>query len=194
MIKIFGSLVLGSLITLMFPFLTQNLVDKGINPKNIHFVTLILLAQLSLFFGHTIVEIIRNRILLYVGSKININIIADFLSKLMLMPLKYFDAKRIGDLTQRIQDHKRIESFLTSQSIQTLFSLINFSVFFGVLAYYNWSILIIYISITLFSVLWVLYFQKQRKILDYNRFELLAVLFHKVIDGISSPSGFSLKA
>lgn len=174
MIKIFCSLVIGSLITLIFPFLTQILVDKGINPKNIHFVTLILLAQLCFFFGHTIVEIIRNRILLYVGSKININIIADFLSKLMLMPLKYFDAKRIGDLTQRIQDHKRIENFLTSQSIQTLFSIINFSVFFGVLAYYNWSILIIYISITLFSILWVLYFQKQRKILDYNRFELLA--------------------
>lgn len=173
-IKIFISLLLGSLITLIFPFLTQDLVDKGINPKNIHFVTLILLAQLSLFFGHTIVEIIRNKILLYVGSKININIIADFLGKLMLMPLKYFDAKRIGDLTQRIQDHKRIESFLTSQSIQTLFSLINFSVFFGVLAYYNWSILIIYISTTLLSILWVLYFQKQRKVLDYNRFELLA--------------------
>lgn len=174
MIKIFSSLIIGSLITLIFPFLTQNLVDKGINPKNINFVTLILLAQLSLFFGHTIVEIIRNRILLYVGSKINISIIADFLEKLMLMPLKYFDSKRIGDLTQRIQDHKRIESFLTSQSIQTLFSLINFSVFFGVLAYYNWSILIIYISITLFSILWVLHFQKQRKTLDYNRFELLA--------------------
>ncbi len=174
MIKIFISLLIGSLITLLFPFLTENLVDKGINPKNLHFVSLILLAQLSLFFGHTIIEIIRNRILLFVGSKININIISDFLGKLMLMPLKYFDAKRIGDLTQRIQDHKRIESFLTSQSIQTLFSLINFFVFFGVLAYYNWFILIIYITITVLSILWVLYFQKQRKILDYNRFELLA--------------------
>jgi ATP-binding cassette, subfamily B, bacterial len=174
MIKIFISLLIGSLITLVFPFLTENLVDKGINPKNINFVSLILLAQLSLFFGHTILEIIRNRILLHVGSRININIISDFLGKLMLMPLKYFDAKRIGDLTQRIQDHKRIESFLTSQSIQTLFSIINFSVFFGVLAYYNWFILIIYISITFLSILWVLYFQKQRKFLDYNRFELLA--------------------
>lgn len=174
MLKIFASLLIGSLITLIFPFLTENLVDKGINPRNINFVSLILLAQLSLFFGHTILEIIRNRILLHVGSRININIISDFLGKLMHMPLKYFDAKRIGDLTQRIQDHKRIESFLTSQSIQTLFSIINFSVFFGVLAYYNWFILIIYISITFLSILWVLYFQKQRKILDYNRFELLA--------------------
>lgn len=174
MIKIFITLLFGSLITLTFPFLTQNLVDKGINPKNIHLVTLVLLAQLSLFFGHTIIDIIRNRILLKVGSKININIISSFLGKLMHMPLKYFDAKRIGDLTQRIQDHKRIETFLTSQSIQTLFSVINFSVFFFVLAYYNWSILIIYSSITFFSILWVLYFQKQRKILDYNRFELLA--------------------
>jgi len=174
MTKIFGTLFLGSLLTLVFPFLTQNLVDKGIKAKNINLVTLILLAQLFLFLGHTVVDVIRNRILLYMGAKININIIADFFGKLMSMPLKYFDAKRIGDLTQRIQDHKRIESFLTSQSVQILFSLINFSVFFGVLAYYNLSILFVYAFITLLSILWMLYFQRQRKILDYNRFELLA--------------------
>ncbi|MBE8724570.1 peptidase domain-containing ABC transporter [Flavobacterium hungaricum] len=174
MTKIFATLFLGSLLTLAFPFLTENLVDKGIKAKNINLVTLILLAQLFLFFGQTIVEIIRNRILLYVGSKININIIADFFGKLMSMPLKYFDAKRIGDLTQRIQDHKRIENFLTSQSVQILFSLINFSVFFAVLAYYKWSLLLVYTCITLLSILWVLYFQRQRKILDYNRFDLLA--------------------
>lgn len=174
MIKILSTLFIGSILTLIFPFLTKSLVDKGINVKDIHFVTLILLAQLSLFFGHTIVEIIRNRILLYVGSRININIISDFLGKLMLMPLRYFDAKRIGDLTQRIQDHKRIEVFLTSQSIQTLFSIINFSVFFGVLAYFNWYILLVYVALTFLSILWVIFFLRKRKILDYNRFELLA--------------------
>ena len=172
--KIFVGLLIGSIITLAFPFLTQYLVDKGINTKNLNFVTLILIAQLTLFFGSSIIEIIRNRITLYVGTRLNINIISDFLEKLMLMPLKFFDAKRIGDLMQRIQDHKRIEVFLTSNSILTLFSIINFSVFFCVLLYYNWLILLIYITLTIFSILWVLFFQKRRKILDYNRFDLLA--------------------
>jgi ATP-binding cassette subfamily B protein len=173
-IKIFFGLFIGSLITLAFPFLTQYLVDKGINTKDLHFVILVLIAQLTLFFGNSVIEIIRNRIMLYVGTRLNINIISDFLGKLMLMPLKFFDAKRIGDLMQRIQDHKRIEIFLTSNSILTLFSLINFSVFFGVLLYYNWLILLIYIILTAISIIWVLFFLKKRKILDYNRFDLLA--------------------
>lgn len=172
--KIFFTLIISSLFTLIFPFLTEKLVDKGINPKNLNFVSLILLAQLFLFFGQTILEIVRNRISLFIGSKININIISDFLGKLMLMPLKYFDSKMIGDLTQRIQDHKRIENFLTSQSILTIFSLINFSVFFVVLAYYNFTILLIYVSLTFLSILWVLYFQKRRKNIDYQRFNINA--------------------
>jgi ATP-binding cassette subfamily B protein len=172
--KIFITLIISSLLTLIFPFLTEKLVDKGINPKDMNFVALILLAQLSLFFGQTVLEIVRNRISLFIGSKININIISDFLGKLMLMPLKYFDSKMIGDLTQRIQDHKRIENFLTSQSILTIFSLINFSVFFFVLAYYNLTILFIYVSLTFLSILWVLYFQKKRKNIDYQRFNVNA--------------------
>lgn len=172
--KILLTLLFSSILTLIFPFLTEKLVDKGINPKNINLISLILLAQLFLFFGQTILEIIRNRISLFIGSKININIISDFLGKLMSMPLKYFDSKMIGDLTQRIQDHKRIENFLTSQSILTMFSLVNFSVFFIVLAYYSFTILFFYLSLTILSIFWVLYFQKKRKNIDYQRFKINA--------------------
>lgn len=173
-IGVITTLFLGSILSLIFPFLTQYLVDDGINLKNINFIVIILLAQLFVFFGHTTIEVIRNRIFLLIGSRLNINIIEDFLGKLMLMPLKFFEAKRIGDLTQRIQDHKRIEVFLTSQSVLTLFSLINFSVFFIVLAYYDWFVLIIYLLTTSISILYVLYFQKKRKAMDYKRFDLLA--------------------
>ncbi len=171
---VFLGLLLGSLITLAFPFLAKNLVDKGISAKNLNLITLILISQLALLFSQSLIEILRNRILLFIGTKINIQIINDFLSKLMSMPLKYFDSKRTGDLTQRIQDHKRIEQFLTSQSVLTFFSLINFSIFFIVLAYYRYFVLVAYIFITLISIIWVLYFQKYRKVLDYNRFKLQA--------------------
>ncbi|ROI03701.1 MULTISPECIES: peptidase domain-containing ABC transporter [unclassified Chryseobacterium] len=170
--KIFITLILGSVFTLAFPFLTEKLVDKGINNKDLNFILLILIAQLSLFVGQTIIEIIRSRISIYLGSRININIISDFLGKLMTMPLQFFDSKQVGDIIQRIYDHKRIENFLTSQSILTLFSMINFCVFFFVLAYYNWKILLYYVFITGLSILWILYFQSQRKIVDYEKFNL----------------------
>lgn len=167
----FVLLLFGSLLNLVFPFLTQNLIDKGINSKNLNVISLILLAQLGVFFGVLTFEIIRNWLMLYVGTKISINIISDFLSKLLKLPIKFFDTKMMGDFNQRIQDNERIEDFLTSQSLITFFSIITFSVFFGVLLYYDYRILSIYLVLTVISVLWSFYWLRKRKILDYFRFQ-----------------------
>lgn len=167
----FFMLMLGSGITLIFPFLTQNLIDKGVNEKNINFIIVILLAQLSLFLGSTTIEVIRNWLMLYMGTKLSINIISDFLKKLIQLPINFFDTKLMGDFNQRIQDNERIELFLTSQSLVTFFSIITFAVFFGVLWHYDFKILLIYISLTIISILWSFYWLRKRKILDYFRFQ-----------------------
>lgn len=164
-------LLFGSLLNLVFPFLTQNLIDRGINSKNLNIISLILLAQLGVFLGVLTFEIIRNWLMLYVGTKISINIISDFLSKLLKLPIKFFDTKMMGDFNQRIQDNERIEDFLTSQSLITFFSIITFSVFFGVLLYYDYRILSVYLVLTVISVLWSFYWLRKRKILDYFRFQ-----------------------
>ncbi|CAM3964449.1 MULTISPECIES: peptidase domain-containing ABC transporter [Flavobacterium] len=167
---VFLLMLLGSLINMIFPFLTQYLIDKGISNKDVDYIQLILFSQLSLYLGAIIIEIFRNWSLLIVGTKISIKIISEFLTKILELPLRFFDSKLIGDFQQRIQDNDRIEYFLTSQSIATFFSTITFSVFFIVLAYYNSNVLLIYISLTVLSILWSNYFLKKRKILDYHRF------------------------
>ncbi|MDR0547223.1 MAG: peptidase domain-containing ABC transporter, partial [Dysgonamonadaceae bacterium] len=164
-------LLLGSALTLIFPFLTQNLIDRGVNGKNLNIITAILLAQLALFLGAITFEIIRNWLMLYVGTKLSIKIISDFLKKLLKLPVKFFDTKMTGDFQQRIHDNERIEHFLTSQSLLTFFSMITFSVFFGVLWYYDFTILLIYLTLTVLSVLWSLFWLKKRKYLDYFRFQ-----------------------
>jgi len=165
-------LLLGSCISLTFPFLTQSLIDKGVNGKNLHFITLILLAQLSLYLGSLGMELLRNWMMMVVATKVNIQIISDFLRKLLKLPIKFFDTKLMGDFNQRIADHDRIETFLTSQSLLTFFSMITFLVFFGVLWYYNPQLLMIYLGLSTVAVLWSLYWMRQRKILDYFRFQL----------------------
>ncbi|MVT12298.1 peptidase domain-containing ABC transporter [Chitinophaga tropicalis] len=165
-------LLLGSGISLIFPFLTQNLIDKGVNGKDLNFITLILLAQLGLYFGSLMMELLRNWIMMIVGTKINIQIISDFLKKLLKLPIKFFDTKLMGDFNQRISDHDRIESFLTSQSLLTFFSMITFMVFFGVLWYYNPQLLFVYLGLSVVAVLWSLFWLKKRKILDYFRFQM----------------------
>lgn len=164
-------LLMGSIFTLILPFLTQNLIDKGINAKNLNIIVLILLSQLLIFSGNLIFEIIRNWIMLNVGTKISISIISEFLIKLLQLPIKYFDTKLIGDYNQRIIDNERIENFLTSQSLLTFFSIISFSVFFGVLWYYNIKILITYLLLTVISILWSFFWLKKIEYLDYFKFQ-----------------------
>lgn len=168
---LFLLLVLGTLTTLVFPILTQRLIDDGVNKKDINIIGYILLAQLAFYIGNILFEIFRNAITLHVATKINIRIIADFFKKLLRLPISYFDTKMMGDFNQRIQDQERIEEFLTSQSLLTFFSIITFSVFFGILWHYDFRILIAYVSFTLISVLWSLFWLQKRKILDYFKFQ-----------------------
>lgn len=181
-------LLLGTLTTLAFPILTQKLIDDGVNKKNLSIITYILLAQLAFFLGNIILGVFRNWIMLSVGSRLNIKIISDFLKKLMSLPIKFFDTKFMGDFNQRIQDHERIELFLTSQSLATLFSMITFSVFFVVLWTYDFRILAIYFVLTIISVIWSLYWLKKIKSLDYFRFREKSEnqeSIYEIINGIS---------
>ena len=188
MLKLFFLLLLGTITTLIFPILTQKLIDDGVTKKNISIIIYILLAQLAFFFGNIIFGIFRNWIMLVIGTKINIQIISDFFKKLLKLPIRFFDTKLMGDFNQRIQDHERIENFLTSQSLLTLFSVITFSVFFGVLWYYDFRILLTYISLTTISVVWSLFWMKKRKILDYFRFQQRSdnqESIYEMINGVS---------
>lgn len=164
-----GMLVV-SMLQLIFPFLTQSLVDTGIRDGNLSFITLILIAQLVVSVSQLSVEFIRSWILLHVNTRINISLISDFLIKLMKLPLRFFDTKMVGDIMQRIGDHNRIESFLTGSSISTLFSFFNFFIFGFILAYYSPLILGIFLLGNTLYVCWILVFMKYRRELDIRRF------------------------
>jgi ATP-binding cassette subfamily B protein len=130
-------LLLGSLLQLIFPFLTQAIVDTGIAGKDLSFIWLVLIAQLMLLFSRTVIDFIRRRILLHISTRINISLISDFLIKLMKLPMSFFDTKLLGDLLQRIDDHNRIERFLTAQTLSLLFSIFSFFIFGIVLFIYS---------------------------------------------------------
>lgn len=166
---IFG-LIAGCIIQLILPFLSQAMVDKGINSKDLGLITLILIAQLSLFVAQLLIGYIRSWIMLHINTRIDISLISDFLIKLMNMPLHFFDTKRTGDILQRIGDHGRIKSFLLSNSMNIVFSLFNFIVFMGILAYYNLMILGIFIVGNTLYLIWVLSFMHYRRELDIKRF------------------------
>jgi len=160
----------GSILQLIMPFLTQSLVDTGIRDSNLSFITLILIAQVVIFVAQLSVGFIRSWILLHMNTRINIALISDFLAKLMRLPLHFFDTKMVGDIMQRIGDHNRIESFMTGSSISALFSFVNFIVFGFVLAYYDLTILGLFLFGNGLYVAWVLAFMRYRRELDIKRF------------------------
>ena len=163
-------MVIVSVVQLIFPFLTQSMVDIGIGTSNLSLISLILIAQLVLFVTQLGVDFIRSWIMLHMSTRISISLISDFLIKLMKLPLGYFDTKMVGDIMQRIEDHGRIQSFLTGTSLTVIFSLANFFVFSIILLYFNPLILGVFLLGNTMYVLWVLAFMKYRRELDYKRF------------------------
>jgi ATP-binding cassette subfamily B protein len=174
-------LLAGSILQLIFPFLTQAVVDIGINTRDLNFIYLILIAQVMLFMGRTVVEFIRSWILLHMSTRINISILSDFLIKLMRLPMSFFDTKMVGDIMQRMEDHARIQNFLTSQTLSTLFSFVNLLVFSAVLAYYNMLIFSVFLISSALYIIWVFLFLKKRRELDHRRFSISSSDQSKVI-------------
>lgn len=188
LITIFLLLLLGNTINFFFPFLTQLLIDKGVNNSDISIIGYILLSQLFLHVSSLFVEAFNNYIILKTGTKISIQIIGNFLTQLLAIPISFFETKVIGDFQQRIIDNSKIENFLTSNGIIVFISLISFIVFFLMLAYYSIKIIAIFISMTLLSVTWSLYWIKKRKIMDYSQFQQRSQSqsqLYEIIHGIS---------
>lgn len=167
-------LVVSSVLQLLFPFLTQSVIDVGVNSGSIHFVFLVVLAQAALFLGRLVSDVIRNWILLHISTRLNISIMADFLAKMLNLPLAFFDSKRTGDILQRMNDRQRIETFLTGSSVAVLFSLASLLIFSVVLAIFNASIFAIFCAAGVCYAGWAAVFLKYRRTLDYKRFEVAA--------------------
>ncbi|SET98843.1 peptidase domain-containing ABC transporter [Hymenobacter actinosclerus] len=184
-VQLFVGLIAGSLIQLLLPFLTQSIVDVGINGQNLNFIYLVLIAQVALFVGRTTIDVIRGWILLHIAVRINVSILTDFLIKLMRLPLSFFDVKLFGDIMQRMNDQRRIESFLTGTSLDVVFSAFNLLVFGAVLFYFNTAILLVFLGGSLLYTLWIVFFMRGRRKLDFKRFELQSKEHSALVELIS---------
>jgi len=178
-------LIAGSFLQLMVPFLTQGIVDIGIKNQDINFIYLILIGQILIFIGRLSLDLIRGWILLHLSTRINISIVSDFFIKLMKLPISYFDVRLTGDILQRISDHERIERLLTTDSLSAIFSFFNLFILGLVLAIYNLNIFLVFALGSILYVLWILFFLKRRKKLDYKRFAVASEEQSKVIEIIN---------
>jgi len=174
LLQLLAGLGVGSLLQLLLPFLTQSVVDTGIATSSLSFVTVILLAQLAIVAGRMAVEFVRSWILLHISTRVNISILTDFLARLMKLPIPFFDTRHTGDILQRMNDHSRIEAFLTGTSLSTLFALVNLLVFSVVLALYSGAVFGVFVMGSLLYGAWIVLLLRRRRKLDHKRFALSA--------------------
>lgn len=189
---IFG-LLLGCLMQLVLPFLTQSIVDVGIKNQNIGFIWLVLMGQLMLTFSRTTLDFIRRWLLLHISMRINISLVSDFFIKLLKLPMSFFDTKLMGDLMQRMNDHGRVQEFMTSQTLNVMFSALTFVVFGIVLFLYNTLIFSVFLLCSLLYGGWIVLFLNRRKVLDYELFEKQAENNNKTYQFITTMQEIKLQ-
>lgn len=171
-IQLFAGIILGIILQMLMPFLTQSIVDMGIKSGDLGFIHLILISQLMVFIGATIISFIRSWILLHINTRVSISMLSDLLNKIMKLPMSYFELKTHGDFQQRMEDQHRIENFLTGNAINTIFSFISMIFFSVLLAFYNTEIFFAFLGFTGLYIFWVCIFLKRRRLLDNKRFDI----------------------
>ena len=192
-VQIALGLLVGSLLQLILPFLTQAIVDLGIKHQDIKLIWLILLGELMIVIGRTSTDFIRRWLLLHISMRINISLVNDFFIKLLKLPMSFFDTKLMGDLLQRMGDHSRVQSFLTNQTLGVMFTTLSFLIFGVILAYYNLSIFAVFLAGSALYGIWIATFLQRRKVLDYELFEKQAINQNKTYQFITSMQEIKLQ-
>lgn len=192
-VQIALGLLVGSLLQLILPFLTQAIVDLGIKHRDIQLIWLILLGELMIVIGRTSTDFIRRWLLLHISMRINISLVSDFFIKLLKLPMSFFDTKLMGDLLQRMNDHNRVQSFLTNQTLNVMFTTLSFLIFGVILAYYNLSIFAVFLAGSALYGIWIATFLRRRKVLDYELFEKQAINQNKTYQFITSMQEIKLQ-
>lgn len=191
--QIFVGLLLGCILQLIMPFLTQGIVDIGIRHKDVQLIGLILLGELMIVIGRTATDFVRRQLLLHISMRTNISLVSDFFIKLLRLPMSFFDTKLMGDLLQRMNDHSRVQSFLTTQVLSVMFTLLSFGVFGIVLLVYDPVICGVFLLGSIIYSLWIAQFMQKRKIIDYELFEKQAINQNKTYQFITSMQEIKLQ-
>ncbi|KXX67689.1 peptidase domain-containing ABC transporter [Flammeovirga sp. SJP92] len=184
-LQLFFGILLTSFIQILLPLLTQSIVDVGIKNHDIDFIYLILIAQMGLIISRMFGDFIQKWILLHISTRINISLVSDFFIKLMKLPMSFFDTKLIGDILQRISDHDRVEQFLSFHIQNIVYSFFTFIAFGSVLAVYSLKIFSIFLAGSFLYTLWIFFFLRKRRELDYKMFEQKALSQSKTYQLIS---------
>ena len=180
--------LIGAGIQMAFPILTQWIVDKGIEGGDISFILMVLIGQMALITGNMFNDFFRKVLVLKLGSRFSISLLTDLVTKMLRLPVRFFDSKPMGDFIQRLQDHDKVERFVTVYFVNCVFSLITLLVLGIVLMTYNGYIFLVFVLGSILYIIWTYLFVNKRKTLNYELFAVKAKnqgKYYEILKGIT---------
>lgn len=192
-VQIALGMAIGCVLQILFPILTQCIVDYGIGNKDIDFIYAILCAQIVISMGTAALGFVRSWIMLHICVHINIKMLNDFLIRLFNLTMPFFDVKSSGDMMQRMGDHNRVQSFLTNTPLSLFFSIISFITLSGILLLYDATVFLVFVLFSILNALWVIRFLPKRRYLNYEMFEKQAISQNRTLQLVTSMQEIKLQ-
>jgi ATP-binding cassette subfamily B protein len=181
-LQLIVGLALTSVLSVLFPFMVQMIVDEGIMNEDMRLLYTVGGAWFILLLLRLAVENLRGRILLHIGVRTKVSLISDFIIKVVKLPMRFFDRQMTSDLIQRIYDNERVERLLTASTLLSLFDAFTVVLMGAVMIFYNWIVFAVFAVFTAVYMIYVWRSTKKRKDLDYKRFDRAADNYNQLVE------------
>lgn len=159
-------LALGA--SIFVPLLMQKTIDEGIARRDIPLVWLLVIAQIAIFAGSQLTTSVSGYVVNKLGLRLSTGAVDRYLTKLVSLPLRFFDSRVSSDLIQKTYDQEQTQQFMLQTPTTLLLTVINIAVFSARLLWFNPWIFLGFLMLTLTGLAWEGWMLRRRRSVDYD--------------------------
>lgn len=149
--SILGQIILLSLLLQIFglvtPLFTQIILDRVVTQKSLPILNVFAAGLLLFSVWRVGLIAVRQYLLDYFSNRLDLTLVAGFISHALMLPLKFFESRQVGDIITRVQENRKIQVFLMRQAVSTWLDASMALVYLGLMFYYNWRLTLLVIAL-----------------------------------------------
>ncbi len=153
---------------LLVPLLMRRSIDEGIAGKDISLVWLLVLAQIAIFIGSQMTTSTSGFIVNRLGLRLSLGAVDRYLTKLVSLPMRFFDSRVSADLIQKSYDQETMQQQLLDTPVSLVLTMVNILLFAGMLLWFNPVVFAGFLLLTCGGLLWEGWMLRRRKGVDYD--------------------------
>jgi ABC-type bacteriocin/lantibiotic exporter with double-glycine peptidase domain/CRP-like cAMP-binding protein len=161
----------------LIPVFSQVIVDDVIGEDDTGLLTVIVLAMALVIVLMIVTQIVQRYILSRAAVKMDGSSLDFVTSKLLALPMSYFNARRTGDIERRLAGLRQVRQLLVQNGIQALTAVAQIAVAIVLMFVYSWVLALVWLATVPFYVALLRYSRNRlRPVFDtleeaYGRYE-----------------------